>query len=395
MMKGKSNPILSIVIATKNRYQYLKGCLKATCRIFSDEFEIIVQDNTEKNDEILSFLQELNDDRVKYFHIGDPISVSENYNQAMCHASGEYVCMLGDDDTIVGNIIYAAQFCHKNKIEACNFLMAGFNWPDMIFKGKQKEANLFYNKQATGIVQPIDAKKELEFAVLSAYGLSVTMPRAYHGLISKECMDKVFQKTGTYFPGPSPDMANGAAVCLVSEKSVLINDYLIVSGYGYNSARGEGNRRQHYGRLDEKPWLPKDILEKWDKELPPIFSGETITAQSLLEALESMGSLELKKNYNYAGLYALFLYHNKQAIKEFIFWGVNRPIRLLRAAKGILDHVWIRIRNKKAGRSAAYFQEFFGVTTLEEAQDYTEKLREKLKIVKYEMGDKLLPPWQR
>ena len=41
--------LLTIAIPTYNRYQYLEGCLKATCTIEFSRMEIVVQDNTEDN----------------------------------------------------------------------------------------------------------------------------------------------------------------------------------------------------------------------------------------------------------------------------------------------------------------------------------------------------------
>ena len=45
--------LLSIVVPTKNRYYYLKSLIKLVQSFNSNEIELVVQDNTENNSEIL------------------------------------------------------------------------------------------------------------------------------------------------------------------------------------------------------------------------------------------------------------------------------------------------------------------------------------------------------
>ena len=61
----------------------------------------------------------------------------------MKHATGKYICMIGDDDTICDSMIAAAQFCAENRIEAVKYLIPGFNWPDMTFVSKKKKRIFF------------------------------------------------------------------------------------------------------------------------------------------------------------------------------------------------------------------------------------------------------------
>lgn len=131
------NILLSVLVPTYNRYQYLKGCLSSLSRIRSERMEVIVQDNTVENKEITEYLQELDDPRIKYFHMVDHVSQMENSDLAMSHASGKYITMIGDDDTICECMLDACEFCEENGIDAVNFIIPGFNWPDMKFIGKK------------------------------------------------------------------------------------------------------------------------------------------------------------------------------------------------------------------------------------------------------------------
>lgn len=360
--------IVSVVIPTYNRYKYLKGSIDTFASIKSNEIEFVIQDNTKDNTEIVEYLQRINDKRIKYFHKSEHISVVDNSDLAIEHSVGEYVIFIGDDDTVCESIIDAAKFCKNNNIDTCISELPGFNWPDMEFKGKEKQANLFLMKPVSGKVTKIDTKEQIDFALKYADGIPENMPRIYHGLTSRKCLDNVKNITGTYFPGPSPDMASSLAISFVANKAVYINDYLMVSGYGYKSARGEGNRQKHYGKISEKPWLPKDTETKWNPEIPKIFSGETIIAESLSRCLKAMGKTEYLKQYSYGILYAVFFVRHSEARKYMLSFLLKKPTRLFKLLIGIIKRrCYIKeFRKKHSGKN---YKEFDNVSTLSEALD--------------------------
>ena len=51
--------LLSIVIPTKNRYDYLCILIKSLLKNQSDEFEIIIQDNSDDNTLFIEFLNKI------------------------------------------------------------------------------------------------------------------------------------------------------------------------------------------------------------------------------------------------------------------------------------------------------------------------------------------------
>ena len=332
-------PIVSVVVPTYNRYQYLYDCVASLHQIQSDKIEFIIQDNTEDNKEFAEYISSLNDTRIKYYHKKEHVSVVENCDMGVHHAVGDYVCMIGDDDTVCKNIIKAAEFLKENDVEGCCFPFPGFNWPDMTFEnGKSEEPNMFFKKDADGTYIEINAKEELKKT--GCHGsVGNKMPRLYHSLVAKKCLDRIWNKIGTYFPGPSPDMANAVATCLEIKKTIYLSDYLIVSGYGRASARGEGNRNQHFGRIQDKPWLPKDTLAKWDPNLPQIFSGETIIAQSATQALKSYDASSDFK-FDYSSVYATFFWHHRDARSEFLKFIAKSPRRILWFIKGVIKRLF-------------------------------------------------------
>lgn len=374
MVKDKKI-LVSVVIPTYNRYKYLKGCISAFDMIGSDEIEFVIQDNTCDNSEILEYLEEIHDKRIKYYHKAAHVSVVENSNLAIEHSSGEYVIFIGDDDTVCASIVDAAKFCKENNIDTCLFELPGFNWPDMEFHGKESQANLFLVKPVTGEVRRINLAKQLDWALDFADGIPEYMPRVYHGMTSRLCLNKIKEKTGSYFPGPSPDMASSLAITLVAENAVYISDYLMVSGYGYKSARGEGNRNQHYGKINEKPWLPEDTEILWDSEIPKIFSGETIIAESLSRCLRAMGREDLLKRYSYGILYAVFFMRHPEARRYMAFFLLKKSPRIFKFAFGIIKRRRY-ISNYRKTHDRTNYRDFNGVESLVDAVNIVNKYRE-------------------
>ena len=288
--------------------------------------------------------------------------------------------MLGDDDTMCNSMLKAVEFCEEHNIDACCFQIPGFNWPDMTFEGKgisRKEANFFIRDKADGSVYAIDSKKELEIAVREGGWLYLTMPRVYHEIVSKECLNRIYDKVHTYFPGPSPDIANSVCVCLESRKTVYINDYLIVSGYGHESATGQGNRGEHFGDLKEKAWLPNDIIEKWNPKIPAIFSAETIWAQSITQALAAYGANEYLKRFSYSCLYAAFIKNHWTARSSFIDFCKHKPYRLFLTLVGAVKKAFIRLERKRVLSRSNYLDRN-DINSLLEAQKLCDSLSEQV-----------------
>ena len=366
--------LVSVVIPTYNRYKYLKGAIATFKNVKSNEIEFIIQDNTEDNAEILDFLKNYDDKRIKYFHKAEHVSVVTNSDMGIDNSKGDYVIFIGDDDTVCDSIVKAAQFCKKNNIDTCISELPGFNWPDMTFKGREEQANLFLIKNVTGKVERIDADYQVQFALKHADGIPENMPRVYHGLTSRQCLNDIKAKTGSYFPGPSPDMASSLAISLFAKKAVYISDYLMVSGYGFKSARGEGNRQAHYGKISEKPWLPKDTEDKWDNDIPKIFSGETIIAESLSRCLRALHRQDLLNQYSYGILYAVFFVRHPAARKYMLSFLVKKPIRIVKFLIGFIKRKQY-ITQYKRTHTAKNYKEFNGVSSLLEAQRIVEEER--------------------
>src|SRR3954453_1392630 len=89
----------SFLIPSKNRLELLRFAVESILRQAYPDFEIIISDNA-SDQNYSAFVDNLNDTRIRYHRTSAPVSVTENWNNALRMARGDYVLMLGDDDAL-------------------------------------------------------------------------------------------------------------------------------------------------------------------------------------------------------------------------------------------------------------------------------------------------------
>ena len=102
-------------------------------------------------------------------------------------------------------------------------------------------------------------------------------------------------------------MANAIGLCAVITRYVAIDYPFIVMGHSTGSGGGMGTARQHQGDIRAQPHLPTDTADRWDASIPFYWSGATIYAQSIVDALGRLGPpLDIRGPY-WPSLYAACL----------------------------------------------------------------------------------------
>jgi glycosyltransferase involved in cell wall biosynthesis len=90
----------SVLLPTRNRLEYLRYAVETVRRQDYDDWEIIISDNFSEQD-VGTYVQSLNEPRIKYFRTEHAVSVTDNWNNALNRSTGDYVVMLGDDDCLM------------------------------------------------------------------------------------------------------------------------------------------------------------------------------------------------------------------------------------------------------------------------------------------------------
>lgn len=280
-----NKPLLSIVIPTRNREKY---CIEAIRNILSyqeDCFELVIQDNSD-SDDIENYIKTHSDRRLRYNRVKGRVNSVLNIRASVDFAEGEYVCMIGDDDTILPNLFAIVRWAKANNVKAIT---------------PKNNPAFFWNHDGTLngklITQPTRsriewARPDERIAKLMKGGIidyqQYCLPRLYHGLIRTDVLDMIRKKTGHVIGGLSPD------IYLAISSSFYIDEYIItdfpisVQGACVQST-SVGNPR---GKFEDMPHLWNRGEYHWDILIPKYNSSQTIWAETALKAIDENGMSE-------------------------------------------------------------------------------------------------------
>lgn len=295
-MMNNTNTLLSIAIPTKNRQKYLTVLLDELLHCTRSDFEIVIQDNSDE-DSLRAWVEARDDSRLRYNHHAAWISVVDNCDRAILACSGEFICMLGDDDGIMlDEALDELAGARRDSVDAVMGPVVNYVWPDLDHPMFDQFGGKLYLRPVKG-TSTSENMYELGRRVVGrggALGLE-DLPCVYHGFIRRSVLDKLYELTGSYFPGPSPDMANAVGLAAVLKKLRRSARVLVITGHSISSTAGAGTQRKHHGPVADQKHLPPDTVETWYPDIPFFWSGPTIYAQSLRRSLERTGNTALGK----------------------------------------------------------------------------------------------------
>ena len=305
-------PLLSIVIATRNRYEYCKIAITIILKLINDECELVLQDNSDNN-ELSVFVKALGDKRISYSYIPDPLSFVDNFSRAVGNCNGEYICLLGDDDTITADIIKLVHWMKANKIESVTPKSnVDYIWPNASIP----EYNHGYleTPEFTGNYYQVQVEQQLK-SLLSAGIINYQrfgLPRIYHGIVSKEALLKVEQITGHFFGGLTPDIYATISLSCVIKVHYLVDYPFTIAGACPASASVISKTGGHSGELSSAPHFNHRGSYSWDNAIPRYYSVETIWAETAMNALKEMQRMDLVKYFSkYLFMYEAIIINRK------------------------------------------------------------------------------------
>ncbi|MDD3182165.1 MAG: glycosyltransferase family 2 protein [Alphaproteobacteria bacterium] len=310
-------PLLSVVIPTHNRARYARYAIESILSIKSPLLQLVVHD-TSVSDELEVFVAEhVSDERLKYIRYRDRLSLTENHNAAMKAADGEYVCLIGDDDTIMPEAIEATQWARDNAIDALTpTVVANYAWPD--FRSRffgMAHAGRLYIKPDFRKARLVDAKVALRKSLQRSAQGTEDLPKIYHGIIRRSVMEEIRRKSGNYFHGSSPDASGALGIALMISTFVEMDYPLTLPGAAGSSASGRSAVNTHKGKLAEDPQTAGFVKAGWPREVPRFFSVETVWAHAGIETIRQIQPNRLK-DFDFIRLYATCWLKHKDYRKE-------------------------------------------------------------------------------
>src|SRR5690606_16959441 len=125
--------------------------------------------------------------------------------------SGKYVTIIGDDDIVTEELFNILEIIENQGISSAIFNKAIYKWPDVVYKRHKLRFLNIRTPQLTiphfkGKITIINPMQELVKTLESGAKGLLKMPNVYHGIVERKLLDEIYKITGSYFPGPSPDM---------------------------------------------------------------------------------------------------------------------------------------------------------------------------------------------
>lgn len=288
-------PIVSIIIPTCNRSDYLLPMLDAILAHVADA-EIIVSDNSDTNKVEAMLADKIASGHVRYHYIPHPVSVVENFEQALALASGTFVTSLGDDDCIGPGFNEVVAWADAQQVDAvysyATRFIANYFWPQVKSRyfGDGYQAKLFAKPYGGGATR-IDGPSALRGAARTLGSGLGYMPRIYHGLVRRALLDTIRAKYGAVFGGVSPDIYSATLIALEAKRIYRVDAPFVLPGGSPQSTAGQGAAHTDRAGLFEVDHIRRfGPALVWSPLIPAYYAPYNVWAYSMLRALERSGS---------------------------------------------------------------------------------------------------------
>jgi glycosyltransferase involved in cell wall biosynthesis len=313
-------PALSLIIPTHERFRYAEGTVE-TILAMGDDIELIVSDTSAKN-----AWNAIVHPRLKVVRPTPGISVVDNFNIALSHATGDYVCFIGDDDLVAPEIVDITRRARALGVDAVRFAFPIlFYWPDYLHRSNPEAySGTVWVSGYSGRVRTLDTRAALREAANKVGHGVFDMPRAYCGLVARPLVKRIVARHGALFGGVSPDIYSAALIATHAQKTLDIDFPAVILGASGASTAGQSAAGRHVGGLRDNAHIRpfRDLV--WHPLVPEFYSVPTVWGYSLIRALEQI-KLDPPVKPNWGRLYAqCLLYHRPywsftfQAMRNFV-----------------------------------------------------------------------------
>ena len=219
----------SILLPTRNRLDLLRLALESVRRQDCKDWEIVVSDNASDQD-VLGYVQSIGEARIRAWRMPRLVPVTDNWNAALSHSTGDYFIMLGDDDALMPGALsrLAALIERWSRPMAVYAQAVQYAYPGVFPERPEPFLQTGYNEILEGRSEPFVLQKSeahrmvrgaMAFRIL--YGFNMQ-----HFAISRELVERLRPK-GAFFQSPYPDYYAANAVLLAASPLVATPEVLM------------------------------------------------------------------------------------------------------------------------------------------------------------------------
>lgn len=234
----------SIVIPARNSSDTLRYTIQTCLNInYSGTYEIIISDNsTGNNKEIINLVNEINDDRIKYYKTPREFILSKSFEFALLKSKGKFIIPLGSDD---GILPWSLEILHAvlKQVDApiLRWDRGFYAWPG--FNGGQQNQFIIPSRYKNGSVN-VKPVKNTEFI----YNLCCdpqnmyTLPLLYiNSGFKRSYLKTLLEKTGRMWDGPSQDIYMGIINITINKEIMTLEYPITIAGMSGRSIGANTN----------------------------------------------------------------------------------------------------------------------------------------------------------
>jgi hypothetical protein len=289
-------PLLSVVVPTLDRPDTLRHALATLAGQESQDCEFIIQNNG-GNPAVAALVEGLRDPRFKHFSTPTIVTMTENWELALGHATGDYVTFIGDDDGLMPDgCAIAAGLLGNRGIPLLSWSPYAYYWPGYYHPGYRNRLVAAVDFRFTG--ENIGSRAELE----RFYGFQThyaRLPMIYNSFVRRDVIEAMRSHAGRYFLGLSPDVTSGIVNAALTPNFIRLSRPLSISGLSQHST-GHGlffrdtdplataPAKRDFGAIARDPRLP-DL-----NALPLFLANDMLLVKERLFPNEAAVSLSFK-----------------------------------------------------------------------------------------------------
>jgi hypothetical protein len=241
---GDAPPLISLVVPTRDRPEFVRAILAELERQTFRDFEVIVSDNALRrplnpNPPVFDGV------RFRYVRPPAPVWMTDHWEFALAHARGRYVGVLGDKSTLVLDALEEVVACiRRESPDAISWAVGNFRplTADLAGPGVVTLPRIPHGRLAR-----VDASEALDYLLTTYFDPSASADHQleirgslYHGVYSAALIAAVRSRFGRVFHHYAPDVTAQCAGLQVARNVIAIGRPLEIVLAGPSNGRAIG-----------------------------------------------------------------------------------------------------------------------------------------------------------
>jgi glycosyltransferase involved in cell wall biosynthesis len=219
----------SVLLPTRNGASLLEPCIRSVLRHDRDDFELVVSNNASE-DGTREILASIDDERLVVVDLQEPVPVTDNWNVALAHSSGDRITLIGDDDQLLDGYFDRADALieRHDDPDVLLFSAYGFAFPGFMGSPHSHYADPFHevaeHLPADGPLGPRERRDVVAAMFRFMFPLPLNMQIA---LVHRRAIEPLSDRL---FKPPFPDFYALNALMLRCRSWAMSSERLVVVG---------------------------------------------------------------------------------------------------------------------------------------------------------------------